>query len=478
MSKPTSSKPTQPNSAPSKLASFDASTFTVKTPATKNIRAIAARVLTQVQYGQSLAQCLPAAEEKIEFDDIPFLRELCYGSCRWYFRLNALAKMLLEKPFHDDDEDLHQLLIIGLYQLNIQQKAAHAAIFETVEAAASLDKPYCKGVINACLRRYDREHVELIESLGNNPVTLHSHPKWLVKALKKAWPDNYLDIMEANNQHPPFCIRVNQQHHTREEYLAILEQAGIEASAGKFAEHSIYLAHAMNVFELPGFEEGWCSVQDEAAQLAAELLAPQAGEHILDACAAPGGKTCHILESAADLTVTAIDLEEKRLARVTENLERLQLEAKTIACDANNLDEWWDGQLFDRILLDAPCAAIGVIRRHPDIKLLRRKEDIEQLADVQLGLLTSLWSTLKPGGRLVYATCSIMPMENAAVVDAFIQTQNDSHQDVLTYSLQNKSWGVESGHGRQLFPQLAKALDTGTEQGHDGFYYAVLEKKK
>ena len=438
MSKPTSSKPTPSNSAPSKPASFDASTFTVKTPATKNIRAIAARVLTQVQYGQSLAQCLPAAEEKIEFDDIPFLRELCYGSCRWYFRLNALAKMLLEKPFHDDDEDLHQLLIIGLYQLSIQSKAAHAAIFETVEAAASLDKPYCKGVINACLRRYDREHVELIESLGNNPVTLHSHPKWLVKALKKAWPDNYLDIMEANNQHPPFCLRVNQQHHTREEYLAILEQAGIEASAGKFAEHSIYLAHAMNVFELPGFEEGWCSIQDEAAQLAAELLAPQAGEHILDACAAPGGKTCHILESAADLT----------------------------------------GQLFDRILLDAPCAAIGVIRRHPDIKLLRRKEDIEQLADVQLGLLTSLWSTLKPGGRLVYATCSIMPMENAAVIDTFIQTQNDSHQDVLTYSLQNKSWGVESGHGRQLFPQLTKELDTGTEQGHDGFYYAVLEKKK
>lgn len=443
---------------------------------TKNIRAIAARVLTQVQHGQSLAQCLPAAEEKIEFDDIPFLRELCYGSCRWYFRLNALAKMLLEKPFHEDDEDLHQLLIIGLYQLNIQQKAAHAAIFETVEAAASLDKPYCKGVINACLRRYDREHVELIKSLGDNPVTLHSHPKWLVKALKKAWPENYLDIMEANNQHPPFCIRVNQLHHSRDEYLALLEQAGIEATAGKFAQHSIYLDRAMNVFELPGFEDGWCSVQDEAAQLAAELLDPQPGEHILDACAAPGGKTCHILESAVNLNVTAIDLEEKRLARVTENLERLKLKAKTIACDANELEEWWDGTLFDRILLDAPCAAIGVIRRHPDIKLLRRKEDIEQLADVQLSLLKTLWKTLKPGGRLVYATCSIMPMENAAVIESFIKLQNDTHQDVQIYNLQDKNWGVKSGQGRQLFPQLVKELDSGTEQGHDGFYYAVLEK--
>ena len=464
----------------SKPTSFDASTFTVKTPPTKNIRATAARVLTQVQHGQSLAQCLPAAEEKIEFDDIPFLRELCYGSCRWYFRLNALAKMLLQKPFHDDDEDLHQLLIIGLYQLNIQKKAAHAAIFETVEAAASLDKPYCKGVINACLRRYDREHVELIESLGNNPVTLHSHPKWLVKALKKAWPDNYLEIMEANNQHPPFCIRVNQIHHSREEYLALLDQSGIPASAGKHAKHSIYLDHAMNVFELPGFEDGWCSVQDEAAQLAAELLEPQAGENILDACAAPGGKTCHILESANDLKVTAIDLEEKRLARVSENLERLQLEAKTIACDANNIDDWWDGELFDRILLDAPCAAIGVIRRHPDIKLLRLKEDIEQLADVQLDLLKTLWSTLKPGGRLVYATCSVMPMENATVIDTFIAAQNDAHQDVQVYSLQDRSWGIHSGHGRQLFPQLAIESDTGEviEQGHDGFYYAVLEKKK
>jgi 16S rRNA (cytosine967-C5)-methyltransferase len=452
------------------------------TSSAKNIRATAARVLTQVQYGQSLAQCLPAAEEKIEFDDIPFLRELCYGSCRWYFRLNALAKMLLEKPFQDHDEDLHQLLIVGLYQLDIQKKAAHAAIYETVEAAISLDKPYCKAVINACLRRYEREHVELNKFLGDNPVTLHSHPKWLVKALKKAWPDHYLDIMEANNQHPPFCLRVNQLHHGREEYLALLEHAGIPASAGKHAKHSIYLDHAMNVFELPGFEEGWCSVQDEAAQLAAELLEPQAGEKILDACAAPGGKTCHILESAANLDVTAIDLEEKRLVRVTENLERLNLTAKTIACDANDLDAWWDGELFDRILLDAPCAAIGVIRRHPDIKLLRRKEDIEQLADVQLALLTSLWSTLKPGGRLVYATCSIMPMENADVINAFIQAQNDAHQDVQVYSLQDRRWGIESGNGRQLFPQLTiESEDTESdekkEQGHDGFYYAVLEKK-
>jgi 16S rRNA (cytosine967-C5)-methyltransferase len=450
---------------------------------TKNIRAIAARVLTQVQYGQSLAQCLPAAEEKIEFDDIPFLRELCYGSCRWYFRLNALAKMLLEKPFQDHDEDLHQLLIVGLYQLDVQKKAAHAAIFETVEAAISLDKPYCKGVINACLRRYEREQVELIKSLGDNPVTLHSHPKWLVKALKKSWPENYLDIMAANNQHPPFCIRVNQLHYSREEYLALLGQAGIAASAGKHAQHSIYLEHAMNVFELPGFEEGWCSVQDEAAQLAAELLDPQAGDIILDACAAPGGKTCHVLESAADLYVTAIDLEEKRLVRVTENLERLQLKAKTIACDANDIDSWWDGILFDRILLDAPCAAIGVIRRHPDIKLLRRKEDIEQLADVQLSLLKSVWSTLKPGGRLVYATCSIMPMENAAVIDTFIQAQSDAHDDIQVYNLHDRSWGIESGYGRQLFPQLviksdAFESDDKTEQGHDGFYYAVLEKKK
>ena len=430
----------------------------------KNIRALAAQVLLQVQQGHSLAQCLPQAEAQIELDDIPFLRELCYGSCRWYFTLNALTKMLLSKPFRADDQDLHQLVIVGLYQLYIQEKAPHAAINETVEASKILGKEKAKGVINACLRRFERESEQLLSSIKDNPVTSHSHPKWLVKSLKKAWPDQWLDILEQNNQHPPFCLRVNQQHHSRDDYLALLTEEGFDARAAQYSSQGIYLSQAVNVYELPGFEEGWCSIQDEAAQLAAQLLAPQDGEHILDACAAPGGKTCHILESADDLSVVAIDLEEKRLQRVEENLQRLQLNAQTIAADANDLQAWWDGNQFDRILLDAPCAAIGVIRRHPDIKLLRRKEDIAQLADVQLRLLKTLWQTLKPGGRLVYATCSVMPEENAVVLDQFV----DGQQDAQVYSLHNESWGEISGHGRQLFPQ---------QDGHDGFYYAVLEKQ-
>lgn len=429
----------------------------------KNIRAQAARVLLEVQQGQSLAQSLPYAEANIDFDDIPFLRELSYGCCRWYFRLNALTKMLLDKPFSEQDQDIHQLIIVGLYQLHIQEKAPHAAINETVNGAKALGKEKLKGVINACLRRFERESSELLAALKDNPVTETSHPKWLVKALQKAWPDQWPEILEQNNQHPPFCLRVNQHHRSRDEYLSLLNESGIDSTAGLFSKQAIYLAHAINVFELPGFEEGWCSVQDEAAQLAAELLAPQSGERILDACAAPGGKTCHILEIADDLDVVAIDLEEKRLERVNENLERLNLQAQTIAADANDLDAWWDGQLFDRILLDAPCAAIGVIRRHPDIKLLRRREDIEQLAGVQLQLLTTLWKTLKPGGRLVYATCSIMPAENAQVLTQFVDVQ----QDAQVYSLHNEPWGIDSGHGKQLFPQ---------ENGHDGFYYAVLEK--
>lgn len=434
-----------------------------------NTRALAAGVLLKVTQGQSLGQCLPAAESDIDFDDRPFLRELCYGSCRWYFRLNALVKMLLDKPLREQDQDIHALLITGLYQLHILETPPHAAIHETVEAARSMGKDRLTGLVNACMRRFSRESEDLLKSLNNNPVTLYSHPKWLVKMLQKAWPEQWENILDANNEHPPFCIRVNQKHHSRSEYLQILKDSGFEAKAGQYAENSIYLDRAVNVGELPGFDQGWCSIQDEAAQLSAELLDCGDSERILDACAAPGGKTGHILESADQLDVTALELEASRMTRIEENLDRLGMSALTINVDAADTDSWWDGKQYDRILVDAPCAAIGVIRRHPDIRLLRRREDIEQLAGVQLHLLNALWALLKPGGRLVYATCSIMPEENAGVVQQFIDVQ----QDAQVYSLQNMPWGTDSGAGRQLFPQPGSGL----AGGHDGFYYAVIDKK-
>lgn len=426
-------------------------------------RQAAALALAAVISGKSLNQCLPPLEAQIPLQDRAFLRDLVLGSCRHYQRLNALSKILLVRPFAESEQDLHALLIIGLYQLSIQKKAPHAAVHATVEVCDLLDKSYAKGVINACLRRYGREYDDLLPALDDNPVTSTSHPKWLVKMLTKAWPDNWQYILEQNNQQAPLCLRVNQRLQSRQQYLELLEQAAITATAAPFSSVGIYLEESCDVTQLPGFEDGWFSVQDEAAQLAAALLNPQDNENILDACAAPGGKTCHLLE-LADAKVTALDIEKKRLVRVQENLDRLKLEAKIVCADMADTDSWWQGYLYDAILLDAPCSATGVIRRHPDIKLLRRREDIEQLTQLQAELLETAWRLLKPGGRLLYATCSVLPQENSQQISQFCQLHPDAKLATL-----NVDWGIACDSGRQLFPQ---------QNGHDGFYYALLRKQE
>lgn len=425
-------------------------------------RRAAAMALAGVLNGQSLNQCLPPLEARVDSADRGFLRDLVLGSCRHYQRLHALAKILQSRPFGDEDQDLSALLIIGLYQLAIQGKAPHAAVHATVEVCEELGKGYAKSVLNACLRRYGREYESLLPPLDDNPVTATSHPKWLVKMLTKAWPDDWQAILQQNNERPPLCLRVNRRHGSRDDYLARLTSAGIDARAAEFSADGIYLAESCDITQLPGFAEGDFSVQDEAAQLAAQLLAPQAGERILDACAAPGGKTCHLLERA-DARVLAVDIEESRLGRVHENLARLQLQADVICADIGAPDDWWDGEHFDAILLDAPCSATGVIRRHPDIKLLRRREDIEQLAEVQARLLDTAWNLLKPGGRLLYATCSVLPQENSEQICQFLTR----HPDALTEPL-DFPWGKACNAGRQLLPQ---------PDGHDGFYYALMFKE-
>jgi 16S rRNA (cytosine967-C5)-methyltransferase len=259
------------------------------------------------------------------------------------------------------------------------------------------------------------------------------------------------------------CLRINQLKTTRTDYLALLQQANIAADNCNYAPQGIRLQQAVAVNQLPFFSEGWVSVQDEAAQLAATLLAPQAEQRILDACCAPGGKTCHLLELEPNLgEVLALDIDEKRLERVTENLQRLQLNATLLAADAANIDSWWDQKPFDSILLDAPCSATGVIRRNPDIKLHRSEQDIQQLSQLQLEILTALWTILKPGGRILYATCSVLPQENEQVVAKFCQQQTDAKHLTI-----NADWGIKRDFGRQLFPQA---------NGHDGFFYALLEK--
>ncbi|QXI38536.1 16S rRNA (cytosine(967)-C(5))-methyltransferase RsmB [Pseudomonas xantholysinigenes] len=429
-----------------------------------NPRLAAARALAAVLSGKaSLNSSLPAQLDKVDERDRGLTQDLAFGTARWQPRLDLLAAQLLQKPFKAADADVQALLLVGLYQLFYTRIPAHAAIGETVGCADKLKKPWAKGLLNAVLRRAQREGEELLVGMERDPVVRTAHPRWLQKSLKAFWPEQWEAICAANNAHPPMILRVNRRHHSRDAYLALLAEAGIQASACQYSRDGIVLAEACDVRGLPGFADGWVSVQDEAAQLSADLLELAPGQRVLDACCAPGGKTCHLLEAEPGLAhMVAIDLEAKRLARVRENLDRLKLDAELIACDARDTASWWDGKPFQRILLDAPCSATGVIRRHPDIKLTRQAEDIPALAALQGELLDALWPTLEVGGMLLYATCSSLPTENTEVIDAFLaRTPGARELDLATEA------GLRQPHGRQLLAQ---------EGGHDGFYYAKLIK--
>ncbi|MDR6710726.1 16S rRNA (cytosine967-C5)-methyltransferase [Pseudomonas hunanensis] len=429
-----------------------------------NPRLAAARALAAVLSGKaSLNSSLPIQLDKVDERDRGLTQDLAFGTARWQPRLELLAAQLLQKPFKAADSDVQALLLVGLYQLFYTRVPAHAAIGETVGCADKLKKPWAKALLNAVLRRAQREGEALLASMERDPVVRTAHPRWLQKSLKAFWPEQWEAICAANNAHPPMILRVNRRHHSRDAYLALLAEAGIAASACQYSRDGIVLDAACDVRGLPGFAEGWVSVQDEAAQLAADLLELAPGQRVLDACCAPGGKTCHLLEAEQGLAeVVAIDLEAKRLTRVRENLDRLQLDAKLIACDARETATWWDGKPFQRILLDAPCSATGVIRRHPDIKLTRQADDIPALAALQGELLDALWPTLEVGGMLLYATCSSLPTENTEVIEAFLaRTPGARELDLATEA------GLRQPHGRQLLAQ---------EGGHDGFYYAKLIK--
>ncbi|APC16729.1 16S rRNA (cytosine(967)-C(5))-methyltransferase [Pseudomonas frederiksbergensis] len=429
-----------------------------------NPRLAAAKALAAVLNGKaSLNSSLPTQLDKVEDRDRGFTQDLAFGTARWQPRLSALAAKLLQKPFKAADADVEALLLVGLYQLLYTRVPAHAAIGETVGCADKLKKPWAKALLNAVLRRAQRESEALLAELEHDPVVRTAHPRWLQKSLKAFWPEQWEAICTANNAHPPMILRVNRRHHTRDAYLALLSDASVAAKPCVYSQDGIVLDTPGDVRQLPGFAEGWISVQDEAAQLAADLLDLAPGQRVLDACCAPGGKTCHILEVEPKLAgVVAVDLEAKRLVRVRENLERLGLSAELIAADGRDTQTWWDGKPFQRILLDAPCSATGVIRRHPDIKLTRQPDDIGALAVLQGELLDAMWPTLDVGGILLYATCSTLPTENTEVIEAFLaRTPGARELDIASQA------GIKQPHGRQLLAQ---------EGGHDGFYYAKLIK--
>ncbi|NPU90509.1 MAG: 16S rRNA (cytosine(967)-C(5))-methyltransferase RsmB [Gammaproteobacteria bacterium] len=434
----------------------------------KNARALAAERLAQVlplnrqnTQPKSLAELLPQLTEQEK--DQGLVQELCFGVCRWFTRLDKLAAPLMRQPFKDRDADLHALLLVGLYQMFYLRIPDHAAIAETVEACRQLKKEWAVKVINGMLRSAQREKQNLEQQLPDSPAIQTAHPQWLIDGLAAAWPDQLNAILRANNEPGPMCLRVNRLRVSRDEYLRLLKTAGIAARAGELADSAVYLEQAMGVQLLPHFDDGWVSVQDEAAQLSAFLLNPQPGERVLDACAAPGGKTGHLLELQPHLgELVALDADAKRLQRVEQNLQRLQLHASVVHSTLEEYAAHFDGPRFDRILLDAPCSATGVIRRHPDIKWLRKRSDIGKLAATQLRLLEMAFGLLKPGGTLLYATCSVLPQENMRVVHGFLKQQKSAVEDLIV-----APWGEAADCGRQLFPQIGR---------HDGFYYARVKR--
>ncbi len=435
-----------------------------------NIRLIATQILKGVlQDKRSLNEVL--AEGKIKCkntQDQALVQAFCFGVLRTYPRLCFISAQLLQKPLKTKDQDLLYLMCVGLYQLMEMRIPDHAAISETVEAARLLNKSWATGLINALLRNYLRQKDKIKLALKNtqDPLyleTKYAHPLWLIKAIQQAWPTEWESILNENNQHPPLAIRVNAQQISREAYQDLLLEHEIQSTPIAHTLSGLILEETKDISSLPGYEEGYFSVQDAASQLVGPLLELSPGLRVLDACSAPGGKTTHLLELEPHLSeLFAIDIAPERTQRIQENLKRLTLKATVITADATALDTWWDGQLFDRILIDAPCSATGIIRRHPDIKYLRQPSDIQALNQQQAKLLNTLWALLKPGGLLVYTTCSILPAENSEIINAFLHTHPEAKHQAVDFPI-----GIPQSAGHQLLPG---------QNASDGFYYAVILK--
>lgn len=390
-------------------------------------------------------------------------RHLAYGVLRWYAALDWLAAQLLQKPLKRKDRDIHRLVLLGLFQLWQDGTAPHAAINETAGVARKRGKAWATGLVNAVLRRFQREQEQLLTRLRGRDERF-AHPPWLLHALREDWPGDWESIVTANNQSAPLWLRINEKF-DEESVKEALRRDGLAVGDHPDVPSAIRVEPARAVHALPGFDSGHLSVQDPAAQLAVRLLDCAPGQHVLDACAAPGGKTGHLLERHPDIDLLVLDKSTARLERIHENLERLNLagRAEIRAADAARPDAWWDGRPFDRILLDAPCTATGVIRRHPEIKWLRTPEQVDEAVALQASLLDALWPLLRPGGMLLYATCSVLTSENSGQVRAFLERRADAVE-----ALPGAKWGRDSRPGRQILPG---------EREMDGFFYAALRKQ-
>jgi len=426
-----------------------------------NLRALAAHTCyLVVDLGVSLSDALPKAQSSLTNpSDKALLQEMCFGLMRYLPQFEFVCQQLMDKPLIKQLRPLQFLIYLGMYQLKFLRIPDHAAIGETVEAARQLKGQKLTGLINAVLREVQRRP-ELFDFSQAPAAVQHCHPGWIVNSLQQAYPEQWQNIVAANQQKAPLWLRVNVQKITAAAYLHELALQDIEASQPiRYLPNAILLDKARDVTNLPGYAEGWFSVQDAAAQHAAYFLQPEDHHHILDACCAPGGKTCHILELAPSADVMALDKDPLRLNRVHANLERLGQSATVLAADAAEPAQWAPAEPFDRILLDVPCSATGVIRRHPDIRWLRKKSDIAALVQLQQHILQSVWPLLKPGGVLLYATCSQLPDENAEQITRFLASVDDAEALPLSPEHPDSQWQILAG-----------------EQQMDGFYYAKLRK--
>jgi 16S rRNA (cytosine967-C5)-methyltransferase len=430
----------------------------------------AARVVAAVAHGRSADDALASPDGGPRRSAV---RAIALGTIRWYLRLRPAVDSLLSSP-KTLAREVHALLVSAAYQIEYSRDAPALVVSLAVDAARVLPQPRAAGLVNAVLRRFVRERATLLSAADGDPAIRAAHPSWLVAALAAAWPEHCDSILGANNVHPPMVLRLNTRRRSAADYLGDLQAAGLGGSvvdwtAAHAGSVAVALQRPVPIGSLPGFKEGWASVQDAGAQVVPLLLDAQPGMRVLDACAAPGGKTTHLLEAAAGpLDLTAMDIDAGRLTRVAESLQRLGLAAQLVTADVREPGAFWDGRPYDRILVDAPCSGTGVIRRHPDIKLLRRAQDVPAFARTQLEILRAAFGMLAPGGRLVYATCSVLPAENGAVAARFLEEEPQARPAPMPHGEALAPGGIALGAGTQLL--------CGGAAGSDGFYYACLEK--
>ncbi len=426
-------------------------------------RALAARGLAEIALrGASLRDVMQRDAPKLtDPRNRALLMALLSEGARWWLRFDPAIDGLLEKPLRHKDPAVHALLVLGLIQLEILELQDYAAVAATVEAVRALGRPRLAGLVNAVLRRWQREREPLLARLDAAAQTRHAHPAWLAEALQRDWPEQASAVMSANNREPPLMLRINRRRSERAVVIRQLQGAGYAPSAHPWLADALVLPHSSDVTRMPGFDDGLFAVQDGAAQVAADLADLRDGLRVLDACAAPGGKACHLLERA-QIDLTALEFDPARAERIRQNLLRLRLDAKVVIGDAGAPEGWWKGQPFDRILIDAPCSATGVLRRRPDVRLHRRESDIAAMRSQQRRILAALWPLLAPGGRLLYITCSVLRAENEAIVGELLAAHADAQAVAFTLPA-----GRAAAVGWQILPG---------DGDLDGMYYAVLHK--